>query len=468
MHVAYPGVAALAQSALGSLTTRVFAPPAASAGGVGRPPVPERAVILRGAPILTMDESAPVVEALAIRGSTILEVGSLTEMKRHYTTSTEIVDLEGCAVLPGFVEPHAHVLGTALADDLGPTRPLAEGERLPASAGEPRADADALVEAIGATLEAFARRGCTTVYDTAIGLRAGAAEHELLGALARAPDAPVRVRGALVPELVDELGVAPGEGDERYDVVGVAYWADGSFRDRAAAVSEPYLEGGRGALAHGEQELREAMRARHCAGWQVVAHACGDRAIEQVLSCYEAILAEESPTPARHRIEHFTLAREDHVARVAQLGLGVSHAINQLYFCGARLRDELLGPERAAHAHALRRELEHGVLCACHSDSPLSPVDPCLTLRTATTRLMHGSEDVLGPFQQLTLAQALRTVTVTPAAHVGLEGRVGALRPGMLADLVVLDRDPRATAPERLGEIRVLETWLGGRRQRWA
>ena len=449
MHVAYPGVAALAQSALGSMTTRAFAPPAASTGGVGLPPVPERAVILRGAPILTMDESAPVVEALAIRGSTILEVGSLTEIKRHYTSSTEIVDLEGRAVLPGFVEPHAHVLGTALA-------------------GEPRAEAGALVEAIGGTLEAFARRGCTTVYDTAIGLQAGAAEHELLGALARAPGAPVRVRGAFVPELADELGVAPGEGDERYDVVGVAYWADGAFRDRAAAVAEPYLGGGRGKLEHGEQELREAMRARHRAGWQVVVHACGDRAIEQVLSCYEAILAEEPPTPARHRIEHFTLAREDHVARAAALGLGVSHAINQLYFCGERLRDELLGPERAALAHALRRELEHGVLCACHSDSPHSPVDPCLTLRTATTRLMYGSEDVLGPFQQLTLAQALRTVTATPAAHVGLEGRVGALRPGMLADLVVLDRDPRATAPEKLGEIRVLETWLGGRRQRWA
>ncbi len=450
MHVAYPGVAALAQSALGSLTTR-FASPAASTGGVGRPPVPERAVILRGAPILTMDESAPVVEALAIRGSTILEVGSLTEIKRHYTASTEIVDLEGRAVLPGFVEPHAHVLGTALA----------------ASAGGPCADAGALVEAISATLEAFARRGCTTVYDTAIGLQAGAAEHELLGALARAPDAPVRVRGAFVPELADELGAAPGEGDERYDVVGVAYWADGSFRDRAAAVSEPYLGGGRGALEHEEQELREALRARHRAGWQVVAHACGDRAIEQVLSCYEAILAEEPPTPACHRIEHFTLAREDHLARAAALGLGVSHAINQIYFCGARLRDELLGPERAAHAHALRRELEHGVRCACHSDSPVSPVDPCLTLRTATTRLMHGSDDVLGPFQQLTLAQALRTVTATPAAHVGLGGRVGALRPGMLADLVVLDRDPRATAPEKLGEMRVLETWLGGRRQRW-
>ncbi len=77
---------------------------------------PSASVILRGGPILTVDEANPVGEALAIRGSTILGVGSLTEVKRHYTPGTEIVDLEGHAVLPGFVEPHVHVLQSALAD----------------------------------------------------------------------------------------------------------------------------------------------------------------------------------------------------------------------------------------------------------------------------------------------------------------------------------------------------------------
>jgi predicted amidohydrolase YtcJ len=81
---------------------------------------------------------------------------------------------------------------------------------------------------------------------------------------------------------------------------------------------------------------------------------------------------------------------------------------------------------------------------------------------------MRDSDDVLGPFQQLDLTQALATVTCNPARQALLGGRVGVLRPGMLADLVVLDRDPREVAPERLHELRVLETWLGGRRQRWS
>jgi predicted amidohydrolase YtcJ len=67
----------------------------------------------------------------------------------------------------------------------------------------------------------------------------------------------------------------------------------------------------------------------------------------------------------------------------------------------------------------------------------------------------------------LKLDEALRTVTCNPARQVLFGDRVGSLRPGMLADLVVLDRDPREVAPERLHELRVLETWLGGRRQRW-
>ncbi len=204
-------------------------------------------------------------------------------------------------------------------------------------------------------------------------------------------------------------------------------------------------------------------------------HSEGDLATEQVLRCFEAILVEAPAAGAPHRIERFAVVSDEQIARAAALGLSVSHAINQVYYCGERLRDQVLGRERAAHIHSLRRDLQHGVLSSCHSgDVPAAsgdvlpaPVDPCLALRTATTRLMRDSDDVLGPFQQLTLDEALRTLTVNPARQVLLGDRVGTLRPGMLADLVVLDRDPREVAPERLHELRVIETWLGGRRQRW-
>jgi predicted amidohydrolase YtcJ len=458
----FPGIAALARGVLGNLTLPAFAPTAAAPGGGPLDEAePEHAVILRGGPILTMDDADPVGEALAIRGSTIIGVGSLTEVKRHYTPGTEIVDLAGHAVLPGFIEPHVHLLANALA-----TAGIATG----AAAGLCEEAPERVAELGAGALRELAMRGCTTVYDAGIGQLAGAAEHRLLGALARMPGAPVRVRGAFTPELATALGVAPRAGDEHYDVVGIAYEADGPIEDFAAALEEPYLNGRPGGtLAYEEAELREALRIWLDAGWQLVVNSAGDLATEQVLRCFEALFAEREAVTigGPHRIERFTVVHDEQIARAAALDLSVSHAINQVYYLGESFRDEVLGRERAAHVHSLRRDLEHGVLSSCHSDAPAAPVDPCLALRTATTRLMRDSDDVLGPFQQLTLDEALRTLTVNPARQVLLGDRVGMLRPGMLADLVVLDRDPRDVAPERLHELQVLETWLGGRRQRW-
>lgn len=615
-----PGIAALARGALGNLAAPSFAPADGSLSAsrttdsdVGSETASGRPVILRGGPILTQDERQPVAEALAIRGEHILAVGTATEVKRHYSAGTEIIDLEGRAVLPGFVEPHLHVLMSALAahwwldvtplalpskervlaavaaaaakggrdgwvvgfgydpSRLPPDYPELAAAELDAVAGSvpvllvnqsghiayanhaalaaagvredtpdppaasygrdargrltgviyegpaiqtfvraiPQPTPARVAEMCAQLLRELAARGCTTIYDAGIGLVAGAADHQLLRELAHTPDAPLRIRGAFTPELATALGVGPGEGDECYDVVGIKYWADGSTQGFTGALNEPYLGGrGRGRLNHDEHELREALREWHRSGWQLVVHSNGDRASEQVLRCFEDILDDDAtpadpdrahPRPGAdpvagakeqvhtwrgahahagagarthtavpHRIEHFTVASDEQAARVAALGLGVSHTINHIYYWGETFRDHVLGAGRAAQIHALARDLEHGIRSSCHSDSPVSPVDPLLALRTATTRLMRGSDDVLGPFQQIDLDQALRTVTCNPAHHVMLGDRVGTLRAGMLADLVVLDRDPRAVAPERLHELQVLETWLGGRRQCWS
>lgn len=462
MYVSYsPGIAALARRALGNLTSPSFAPSGASiatGGSSGVRAGSERAVILRGGPILTADESCPVAEALAIRGSRILAVGSATDVKRHFTRSTEILDLEGCAVLPGFVESHASVLGSAL-----------EGYSDADAAGLLGEDPACVAALCAATLRDFAAHGCTTVYDVGVGRLGGALEHELLGALARALDAPVRLRAALIPELAKALGVVPGAGDERYGAIGIALWADGPLQHCAAALSEPYLDGsGAGCLYHSEAELSEAMRWWQRAGWQLIVHANGERAGEQVVHCFEDVLgdlpASGTSTSMLHRIEGFALAGDELIARAAALGLSLSHAIDHVYFWGEIMRDRLLGSERAASLHALLREVEQELCSSCHGGVR---VDPLLSMRTAMTRLMRGSDDVLGPFQQLDLSQALATVTRNPARQALLGDRVGVLRAGMLADLVVLDRDPRSAPPERLHELRVLETWIGGRRQRW-
>ncbi len=324
------------------------------AGTFARDAEPERAVILRGGPILTMDDAHPVGEALAIRGSTILGVGSLTEVKRHYTPGTEIIDLAGHAVLPGFVEPHVHVLESALA-----------------AAGIDRADAAAgLLRA-----EPRARRGARRP-------RAARARDARLHHRVRPRDRPARGRGRASaagrarPRArrsgAPARGVhtrarhrarrdAPAAGDEHYDVVGIAYWADGSIEDFVAALGEPYLNGrGSGALAHEEAELREAMRVWHDAGWQLVVHARGrprDRAGAALLrgDPRGGALGPAPPHRALHARHATSRSR-----RAAALGLvGQPHDRPRLLW-GKAFRDQVLGPERAAHIHSLRREPRAG------------------------------------------------------------------------------------------------------------
>ena len=67
-------------------------------------------VIYYGGPILTMDDANPRVEAVAVKGGRILAAGSTADVMSFKGSSTRLVDLEGRTMLPGFVDPHGHVM----------------------------------------------------------------------------------------------------------------------------------------------------------------------------------------------------------------------------------------------------------------------------------------------------------------------------------------------------------------------
>jgi predicted amidohydrolase YtcJ len=102
------GLGAFAAAALGG---RVEAqePPAQGGGGAT-----SADVIFTGGPILTMSDAAPRAEALAVRRGRIRAVGRRDEVMNQKGTDTRLIDLGGRALLPGFVEPHTHVVGSAI------------------------------------------------------------------------------------------------------------------------------------------------------------------------------------------------------------------------------------------------------------------------------------------------------------------------------------------------------------------
>lgn len=66
--------------------------------------------IWTGGPILTMNDRAPRAEAIAESGGRIVAVGSRAEVMKRRGPKTEVFDLQGSALLPGFVDAHGHMM----------------------------------------------------------------------------------------------------------------------------------------------------------------------------------------------------------------------------------------------------------------------------------------------------------------------------------------------------------------------
>ena len=76
------------------------------------------ATVFTGGTVLTVDRRFSQAEAIAIRGNRIVAVGSDAAVRAAAGAQAQVVDLRGRVMLPGFVEPHAHVVAGALVDSL--------------------------------------------------------------------------------------------------------------------------------------------------------------------------------------------------------------------------------------------------------------------------------------------------------------------------------------------------------------
>lgn len=264
-----------------------------------------------------------------------------------------------------------------------------------------------------------------------------------------------RVDGVPEPVPLPERHVS-----DRLRVDTVKFLADGGLSGATAALSVPYRHADtRGVLRFERGELEALCRESHDAGWRIATHAIGDVTIDQVLDIYEAL--GPHPLGLRHRIEHFGLPSAAQLARAARLGvIAVPQAIF-LHELGANFR-AYLPDVLAARCYPLRAMLDAGVTVALSSDAPVVENDNPLAGMTAAILRQDRQGQTLLPDQALTAAEALDAYTRGSAAAVGLEHHLGAIAPGMWADLAVLSDNPLTTAPEALSTIHVEQTWLGG------
>ncbi|MEL7473228.1 MAG: amidohydrolase [Planctomycetota bacterium] len=268
----------------------------------------------------------------------------------------------------------------------------------------------------------------------------------------------------------DQHGTHVGE---RVQVRACKLYMDGAMGSRGAWLLEPYADRPTDAdgnaytgLAVSEVGLIEAV-SQHALeeGYQVCAHAIGDRANREVLDAYKraAESAGVGLDDARFRVEHAQLLHPDDIPRFA--ALGVIPAM-QARHCTSDMRwvEERLGDERAAGAYAWASLLRTGSSIPYGSDFPVEPHEPLRGFYAAITRQDETGAPVGGwrAEERMTRAEALRSMTLD-ASHAGfMEDLVGSITPGKRADFVMLDRDIMTIEPTDVLQTKILRTVIDG------
>jgi predicted amidohydrolase YtcJ len=257
-------------------------------------------------------------------------------------------------------------------------------------------------------------------------------------------------------------GVRTGFGDEWLRVGAVKFGADGSASERTMRMSTPFV--GRpndyGILTMQQPEIDAAVEDAHTHGFQVGIHANGDVTIGMVLDAYEKVLKKHPRADARHRIEHCTLVNPTLVRRIRALGVIPTPFWTYVYYHGDKWVE--YGEEKVRWMFAHRSFLDAGIRVPGASDYGPGPYEPMMALQSMVTRKDYRGR-VWGANQRVTVDEALRIGTLHGAYASFEEGVKGSITVGKLADFVVLGEDPHEVDPERLKDIKVERTVVGGK-----
>ena len=325
---------------------------------------------------------------------------------------------------------------------------------------EPRAPEAANIAGYRARFALYAARGITS-----IGIAGGAPNSADQIARALGDDVPIRVFQMFGSEHLEEAvrrmkANAPAGGALRYGAIKLSH--GNSLSGQTCWLHEPYAH--RPDYfgvppARSQAQLDELVLKIHRAGLQACIHSNGDREIEMVLTAFErAQRADPRPDP-RHRIEHCSIVNPTIVARIKAAGvIPVPHS----YLWEHGDKHENYGAARWEWMHAARAFLDAGIRVAGHSDSPVATADPLLCIQDMVTR-RSAEGKVYGASQRITAAEALRIWTIGGAEATFEEAVKGSIAPGKFADFVVLGGDPLTVPTDRIKDIAVELTVVGGR-----
>jgi predicted amidohydrolase YtcJ len=429
-------------------------------------------IILHSGTVLTIEASPAQAQAIAVRGDSILAIGSNISMLAFRGPGTRLIDLGGRTLLPGLADGHTHVLRQA------------------GNAGK------TIDEAIDLALS----HGLTSITEM---LGDNDYVNELLTAQA---EGRLRLRVNLFPSYnrawLDNEGHWLYEGayfpdhdpildsGRRLRIPGVKIFADGAgIAPRGCpAMTIPYQGAStnpsffdtcfdiRGDLYLSQDGLSQAVASLQDKGFRVAFHTMGDRGIDTVVNAIEYALDGASNSVYRHQVQHSGFMRPDQIDRYAALGI-LSSLRGTWNFCnqeGIRVSwpdhytqwvNRFALPGRGVHAFA---EGDFDWTSDPADRTAGLTIDTMLQLWALVTRQQlqeDGStcqpEDWMTE-HEISVPQALRMLTIEPAYAVSQESVLGSLKAGKFADMVVLSGNPLTVEPDTLKDLVVLMTMVGG------
>jgi len=287
---------------------------------------------------------------------------------------------------------------------------------------------------------------------------------------AAAGDLNFRIYGMYANEDTTlEKGFARGpfvSADSLLTIRAVKIYGDGAMGSRGALLLADYTDqpGHRGLPVTSAADMDSIFGLAAAAGFQICTHAIGDGGNRLVLDLYENEMKNFVGRDLRWRIEHAQILATEDIPRFSELGviaaMQPTHCTSDMDWVSTRL-----GEDRLAGAYAWRSLIDSGAKICFGTDFPVERVNPLHGLYSARTRMHHDGTPAEGwqVHEVLTGAEAHGFYTAGSAYAGFQEHELGQLRPGFLADIVVLDGDPVNCRPKELLKMRVMHTVVDGR-----
>ncbi len=275
---------------------------------------------------------------------------------------------------------------------------------------------------------------------------------------------------SLVPlsdwEKLADIIKREGRGDDWVRWGGLKALADGSLGSRTALFYRPYDDqpGTHGIRVNTLDNLRQWVTDADKHNLNVTLHAIGDEANDDVLNLYRDIAAANGPRDRRFRIEHAQHLTPAAIPRFARQGVIASvqpyHAIDD-----GRWAIQRVGAERLKGTYAFKSLIDTGAHVCFGSDWPVAPFAPLTGIAAAVLRQTIDGKNPNGwmPEQRITVEQSLSAYTAQNAYAGFQEDRLGYIKTGYLADLVVIDKDLLQIDPQQITSAKVLRTIVNGK-----